>query len=354
MDTHLDKNSITSFLIDDRYRLYRHLLLQLVLLVISIGNFFDAPDRLHLSLNRFYGWLGYFLFLDVLVYFNAYVLFPFFLAKNKVLLYILSVIAFVCGMSLILIFLQENFYDIGVTHHEPSVVAIVLSITSSLLAIFLFIGGVAALLLLRQWMRNNRHIGELKTATYQSELKYLKSQINPHFLFNMLNNANILIEDDPEMATDILQNLDCLLQYQLGESLQENVSLGADIGFLRNYLELEKTRRDNFEYRITTEGDVENLQVASLLFIPFVENAVKHNFDSDNLSYVHLSFTWRDHTLEFVCENSLPQKETKKEGVGGLGLANIQRRLELLYKDKYTLKQVKTDTVYRVNLNIEL
>lgn len=348
------KDRLSSFLIDDKYRIYRHLLMQVFILVISIGNFFDASDKVNLSANRTYGWLGYYLFLNVLVYFNAYVLFPHFLAKNKVGLYILSVIAFTVSMGFVMIWLQDQFYDIAVIHHEPSVAAIILSITSSLLAMFLFIGGIAALLLLKQWMANNRRIRDLKAATSVSELKYLKSQINPHFLFNMLNNANILIEDEPEMATGILLNLDELLQYQLGGSLQEKVWLNDDIRFLRHFLELEKTRRDQFEYTIATKGDTDKIEVAPLLFIPFVENAVKHNANSKTSSFVDISFCPQADKLTFICRNSVLENMVRREEKGGLGLANIKRRLDLLFGANYSLEQTKTDSVYTVALQLKL
>ncbi|GEM_PF-26751 len=345
---------LSSFLIDDKYRIYRHLIMQVFILIISIGNFFDAPDKINLSANRVYGWLGYYVFLNVLVYFNVYVLYPRFLAKKKLALYILSVVAFTIAMGVVMMWLQDQFYDIAVIHQEPTAAAIILNITSSILAMALFIGGIAALLSLKQWMTNKHRMVHLKAATSESELKYLKSQINPHFLFNMLNNANILIEDEPEKATDILQNLDKLLQYQLGGSLQEKVKLNDDIRFLSHFLELEKTRRDQFEYMISIEGDTDNAEVAPLLFIPFVENAVKHNADSKNGSFVHILFCLQDGRLTFTCSNSVSENTAPPKEKGGLGLTNIKRRLDLLFGENYSLEQTKTDSIYTATLQIKL
>ena len=350
----MTSDRLSSFLIDDKYRIYRHILMQVFILIISVGNFFDAPDEINLSANRIYGWLGYYIFLNVLVYFNVYLLYPRFLAKKKIGLYILSVVAFTMGMALVMVWLQDRFYDIAVIHREPSAVAIILNITSSILAMALFIGGIAALLSLRQWMTNNRRIWHLKAATSQSELKYLKSQINPHFLFNMLNNANILIEDEPEKATEILLNLDELLQYQLGGSLQEKVKLDDDIHFLNNFLELEKTRRDRFEYTIATQGNTDGIEVAPLLFIPFVENAVKHNTNSKEGSFVDISFCLMNDKLTFICCNSRSEHAAAPKGNGGLGLTNIKRRLDLLFGKNYSLEQTKTDSIYTAVLEIKL
>lgn len=345
---------LSSFLIEDKYRIYRHLLVQVFILIISFGNFFDAPDKLNLSLNRMYGWVGYYIFLNVLVYFNAYVLYPCFLAKNKIGAYIGSVILFIFGMGFVMILLQENFYDIAVIRHEPSVAAIILNIASSLLALLFFIGGIATLLSLKQWMTDKRRIGHLKAATTESELKYLKSQINPHFLFNMLNNANILIEDEPEKAIAILTNLNELLGYQLNGSLQEKVRLNDEIRFLNHYLALEKTRRDHFEYTLLLNGNTECVEVAPLLFIPFVENAVKHNAPACTGSFVEISFCLQSDELTFVCRNSASEEMAFSKDRGGLGLTNIRRRLDLLFGNTYRLEQTKTNGIYTVKLQIKI
>lgn len=345
-------NGISSFLIEDKYHIHRHLILQVVILAISFSIFFDTPDKLNISLNRFYGWISYFLFLNMLVYVNTYILFPCFLAKNKVFNYVISTILFTIFALFIMVILQELFYNIAVTHQQPSDIAICLSIASSMCTIFLFIGGISTLLLFKQWIINNQNVNNLQIATFQSELNFLKSQINPHFLFNMINNANIMMDEDPKMASYILDKLDDMLRYQFNDSTQDKVSLKADIAFLSDFLELEKVRRDHFEYTLTIEGNIEDIEVPPLLFIPFVENAVKHNLDT-NKSDVHLKFRMENGRLFFECENSKPAKPVKRD-VGGLGLANIKRRLDLLFKNTYVLDVLETETTYTVNLYLNL
>ena len=168
----------------------------------------------------------------------------------------------------------------------------------------------------------------------------------------MLNNANILVKDAPDEASQILEKLDNLLRYQLNDSTRREVLLTADIQFLTSFLELEKVRRDHFEYTIFQEGNMENICIPPLLFIPFVENAVKHNLDSDNLSYVHLYFSVHNKRLTFRCENSKPRVPVKREG--GIGLANVKRRLDLLYESRYTLQIEDKETTYNVNLHLNL
>jgi len=170
----------------------------------------------------------------------------------------------------------------------------------------------------------------------------------------MLNNANVLTQENPVEAERLLRRLKDLLQYQFDDSNKEEVKLTDDITFLTDYLQLEKVRRDNFQYIIQTEiEDPEHTFVPPLLFIPFVENAVKHGNDARNPSYVSVSFRVKNRKLEFSCLNSRPAHRVS-QSVGGLGLSNIRRRLDLLYPDKYELTTTDTDKQYSVKLHIYL
>jgi len=229
-----------------------------------------------------------------------------------------------------------------------------MNLLSSFITLFLLITGSTTFLLLKYWIRNNKRIDELASATLQSELELLKGQINPHFLFNMLNNANVLIWKNKEEASRILYKLEDLLRYQLKDTFKDQVLLSFDIRFLNDYLNLEKIRRDNFEFEIHKEGDIEDVWIPSLLFIIFVENAVKHNPDNIRLSYVKLLFRASGNLLEFNCENSKPTFKTKKKEAGGLGLKNIRRRLALLYPERHTLDIRDEETKYIVNLKLIL
>jgi LytS/YehU family sensor histidine kinase len=228
-----------------------------------------------------------------------------------------------------------------------------MGITSSALTLGFFIAGISALLFFKYRIEQSRHIDDLKLATMQSELKYLKSQINPHFLFNMLNNASIMVHEDAAIASHILAKLNDLLRYQINGSAGDSVRLDADISFLNDFLELEKIRRDAFDCTISKTGDTAAIQVPPLLFIPFVENAVKHSSDSERRSYVHVEFNVKEGCLSFVCKNSKPANPIRKAD-GGLGLKNIRRRLDLLFGDDYSLELQDVETSYTVNLQFKI
>ena len=192
--------------------------------------------------------------------------------------------------------------------------------------------------------------GELK-----AELKNLKSQLNPHFLFNMLNNVYVLIRKGRDEAAEVLFKLEDLLRYQFNDSTQDRIQLSSDIRFMNDFLNLEKIRRDNFNYTISKEGDINSVWLPPLLFIPFVENAVKHNTDGENASFVYISFNVQDNRLFFRCENSKPAEEEEKNNrIGGLGLKNIRRRLELLYPGRHSLEIIEDKQSYIVNLYLDL
>jgi len=225
---------------------------------------------------------------------------------------------------------------------------------TSIISFGLLIFGTSALLLFKYWIGYSQRIDELASSTLQSELKFLKKQINPHFLFNMLNNANVLIKKNPEEASRVLFKLEDMLRYQINDSAKEQVLLSSEIHFLNDFLNLEKVRRDKFEYVISKEGDISEVWLPPLLFIPFVENAVKHNVDSENSSYVYLGFKVWDKQLEFQCINSKPKIALQKNEVGGLGLKNIKRRLELLFPERYTLEIEESEISYTVYLHLIL
>ncbi|EGJ99343.1 MULTISPECIES: sensor histidine kinase [Dysgonomonas] len=346
---------IPALLVDSRFRICRHILLFIIISVITLNFIWYIPEKYTVNFSMLYGWIIYMLVFVGAIYANLYIFVPYLLLKNRLLLYLLSLIFMVFLTLFCILFVQQYFFKINnMVETEKQVLSIdILNISSAIVAFSLLFMGTTAFFLLKNWITYNQHIDELESATLNSELKILKSQINPHFLFNMLNNANIMVDEDPDTASEILTKLEDMLRYQIDDSSKDKVSLSADIQFLTRFLDLEKTRRDYFGYTISEEGNIGAIEVPPLLFIPFVENAVKHNSDSDNASYVHLHFNVDHGCLYFICENSKPKKPEER-AVGGLGLINIRRRLDLLYGKNYALEINITDSTYTVNLQLNL
>lgn len=337
-------NSLT----DKKFSIYRHLILWGFLVLAFYVTIEENPGY-----PTYIGYLKMYivLFMVILSYINMYWLVPRFLLKNKFPVYFFYVAVLMVFLAVFMSFTIENMRIFeGFTPKKMFRPKLVVYITLGLI----FIAASSAIKLFQRWIEDTKKIGELTSAGMQSELEQLKNQINPHFLFNMLNNANVLIQKDPTKASQVLMKLSDLLRYQLYDSAREKVLLTAEIHFLNDFLELEKIRRDDFVFIISREGNISGLQVPPFLFITFVENAIKHSLDNDKPSFVNIYFEVTDETLSFTSINSKPKHLLQKNTVGGLGLVNVKRRLDLLFDRRHNLKIVETDDLYTVNLVVKL
>ncbi|MEL7122620.1 MAG: histidine kinase [Bacteroidota bacterium] len=195
---------------------------------------------------------------------------------------------------------------------------------------------------------------QLEKSNLETEIKFLKSQINPHFLFNTLHNIYGLTIIQSERASEQLLKLSDILRYMLYDSNVEKVPLQREIVYLKNYIELIQLK-DSRGMDISFElGEVnEHLKVSPLLFIPFVENAFKHSQIEDlKNGYVRISLITVNNKLIFEIKNSKPQRKYSKDGVGGIGLKNIRQRLKLLYPEKHHLDIEETESVFNVYLEL--
>ena len=337
---------ILRLIIEPRYRLFRHLIL-----IIVLGAAFYNSKMGYADPSNTYVRLSIFSVVLSVIYINVYWLVPKLLFKDNYLGYllyniILFLLAHVIGYYT-RIFIVDYFNQAIPQKEQPNLIALYLIFA-------VLMGASAAVKLFQRWITDSQRINELETATIQSELENLKKQINPHFLFNTLNNANVLTHKDPEKASQVLMKLSDLLRYQLYDSARAKIFLTADIHFLEDFLNLEKIRRDNFDFTITQEGSLQGLEVPPLLFITFVENAVKHNIDAEERSFVYVFFAIVEKELNFHCINSKPRIKVKRNGSGGLGLANVKRRLELIYPERHDLRITDNEETFSVHLIIKI
>ncbi len=198
---------------------------------------------------------------------------------------------------------------------------------------------------------------ELENRQLTSELRFLKAQINPHFLFNTLNNLYYLAVNKSDQTPEVVAKLSGMMRYMIHESNVEKVPLSKEVAYMENYLDLEKLRL-NEEVPITfeVEGDVAGARITPLILITFLENAFKHGIGNNGGdSWITVSLTVSNGTLNYRVANSLlPQSEKTVREASGLGLANVRRRLDLSYPDKYNLDVAEADKRYRVHLHIDL
>jgi hypothetical protein len=193
---------------------------------------------------------------------------------------------------------------------------------------------------------------QLKQQNMQLELNYLKSQINPHFLFNVLNSVYALTEEDCPPAAQLVHQLSGLMQYTLYETAEPTVPLQKELQFIRDYIALEKTRTGKrVDLQVSLPETVnDNIHIVPFVLIPFVENAFKHGVQrSARKSWIKLAVVVDGAGLQLTISNSKPA--TPQAGIGGLGLANVRKRLDLLYPG-HILQLVNEPDQYRVDLTL--
>ena len=188
----------------------------------------------------------------------------------------------------------------------------------------------------------------------EAELVWLKNQLNPHFLFNTLNNISSLIQVDADTAQESIGQLSDLLRYALYESSQKEVPLASEVAFMRDYIDLMRLRCNKMaKIEVELPDPAPNVMVIPLLFISPIENAFKHGVNNRRPSFVHIRLAWEEERIVFQIENSRhPKAETDRVG-SGIGIENLCRRLELAYPGRHAYRQSQTDTTYQVTITIK-
>ena len=203
---------------------------------------------------------------------------------------------------------------------------------------------------------DKKRIKELERENLNRQLEYLKYQINPHFFMNTLNNIHALVDIDPEEAKYTIEVLSKLMRYVLYEGNKTMASLQKELDFIRHYVDLMKIRyTDKVRISVSLPASVPDIQVPSLLFTTFVENAFKHGVSYQQDSFIEISVRVDEaaHEIYFLCNNSRkPEAEEKRKG--GVGLENAKKRLALIYGDEYELKIDVTQEEYRLLLRLPI
>ena len=198
-----------------------------------------------------------------------------------------------------------------------------------------------------------RKINEQKQKNTEAELYWLKNQLNPHFLFNILNNISSLTQINADAAQESISQLSDLLRYALYQSNQKEVAIEGEIEFMNNYIELMRLRcTDKTRVDVNMNAGA-NINIAPLLFISLIENAFKHGVSNSNESFIRIDMHTEDDTLIFSCSNSNFPKTDKNCSGSGIGLENLRRRLELIYPSRYEYKQNVTGGTFLVEIRIK-
>ena len=212
--------------------------------------------------------------------------------------------------------------------------------------------------LTKNWLQTQHRQQLLENEKLETELKFLKYQFNPHFLFNSINSIFFLIHKNPDMASASLAKFSELLRYQLYECNDQQISLGKEISYLENFIELERLRQNN-NVQVGFEADdhlPDNLGIAPFILMTFVENAFKHvSKETDGLNWISIKLDIKNNQLElYVVNSTSPDTQTDTLNYGGIGLNNVKRRLDLIYPNQHQLEITPGENRFEIRLQLTL
>jgi hypothetical protein len=305
------------------------------------------------------------IFLILFYYLNTQILIPHLLMKEKWGFYIFSIIA------ALLIFLFLPKYVAGLIA-SPEVHPIINSDNTKgtprsrmrrkgsvdiyNVAIFFLVFTVGTCIaVIQRWLKTEETRKETESEKLNTELSFLKSQINPHFFFNTLNNIYSLAIVRSEKTAPAVMKLSSIMRYILTETTQNLVPLQNEVDFIHNYIELQQVRlTEKTIVLFESTGDIEDKVVAPLIFIPFIENAFKYGISTKHDSTIEINLSVINNSIDLKVKNYIVASENNMLENTGIGINNVKRRLELMYPGKYELSHEAKDNYYFVHLEIQL
>lgn len=291
----------------------------------------------------------------IVVFVHSFHFIPNYLAKSRFWVYGISML-FLFGFAIsaynfnflvLSDWLFPGYYLVGV--HAPHEII-------GFAVFFLLIS--SSLEFARNWfegLRAKSRISELETEKVAAELKALRAQVNPHFLFNSLNTIYNEALKKSEKAPQLILKLSDMLRYVVDKMDQELVSLEEEVEYLKNFIEMHKERlNDPSQVRYKISGDVNSLKIAPLLLLNFVENTFKHADLTEENAFISINISTQEKALTLTCANSFYDDVSQQSNSFGSGIENAKRRLELAYPDRHSLHIEKEENIYHLKLKLEL
>ncbi|HMC84982.1 MAG TPA: sensor histidine kinase [Chitinophagaceae bacterium] len=308
------------------------------------------------------------LFLIGFYYLHSVVLIPKLLAQRKIALYLLN-IACILGLFIFIPFIYFQFVELPrpafVQHMPPPnnmrpnhfgmrrIMPFTFPGTILMFLLILIISG--GIKIINQWFKSEQRTEEIEKEKVVTELALLKSQVNPHFLFNTLNNIySLAVINSPDTATSVLK-LSAIMRYVLDDANSNFVELAKEIQFLENYISLQRVRlTEKSIINFLTIGNTADKQIAPLLLIAFVENAFKYGISTHRNSEIDISLKVTENHLSFIVGNQKFQNNNSELTNTGIGITNTKRRLELMYHNKHSLLIENNENSFLVTLTLDL
>jgi len=312
------------------------------------------PETFHISLKSQVVELpGKFL----LVYLNLLLLLPNLLLRQKYLQYFLALVA-----SFVLVAVVQRLFSVYVTFPLLFPNATLVPDIFSLARFLQYAAGAFSLMVFTSairiiivWQQNQKKTQELEKRQLSTELQLLKTQLNPHFFFNTLNNLYGLAMENSQHTASMIMRLSEMMNYILYESNSKTVPLTKEIAALKNYIQLEKTRYgDRVQVSFNVKGNPDKISIPPMLILPFVENAFKHGVSQETTqAWMNISVSAEPNDFSFQIENSKAGHQLNGSVNHGIGLENVRRRLVLLYPEAHELKFFDEKETFLVVLNLK-
>jgi LytS/YehU family sensor histidine kinase len=225
--------------------------------------------------------------------------------------------------------------------------------TGSTAVFFLVFTVSTCIKVIQQWLSAEKTKNEIETEKLNTELSFLKSQINPHFLFNTLNNIYSLAVAKSDATAGAVLKLSSIMRYVITDTKHHLVPLEKELQFIQHYIDLQKVRlTDKVEIVFSISGDIEHKQIAPLIFIPFVENAFKYGISTKETSVISIEVRADESKVILSVHNAIVTRQKELIENTGIGIKNSKRRLELLYPDKHELQVINENGHFTVKLTI--
>lgn len=302
----------------------------------------------------------------ICVYFTLYYLLPVYFKKGKYLKFVAFVsitiisVVFIIAIPIEYQLLQVFYEDIVVPGYKDFLKN---RFAVNLIVETMIVGFALSIKIGKEWISSSKkrqHLEkqklEIEIKLKEAELNFLKSQINPHFLFNAINNLYGLTRKKSNKAPDVLLKISSLLDYMLYDIKNSKIDLGKEIENIRNYIDIQRLRYDNeVEINFKVKGRFKNVYIAPLLLMPLIENCFKHGLDENiGKAIINIEISFNKGLLSLITENSVAKQKKQISENSGIGHENLKKRLELEYKGKYSFLIKEIEETYKVELILNL